>query len=98
MYKFEMNRPDDRVEYEIWLSSADTEGIEFIDQFQPYDALFGDDVLMTPRYYTWSCPGCSEDLVTTNCVNEGEYCGMHQDLSTSGRDVIDENLRQTCVY
>jgi hypothetical protein len=52
---FEMKKPDDRVEYDIWFSSAETNAIKFINKLRKFNDRLGDKVLMTPHYVTWNC-------------------------------------------
>lgn len=52
---FEVNKPNDIVEYDIWFSSSNDRGMDFISQFKPYHELIANKVIMTPRYFTWDC-------------------------------------------
>lgn len=52
---FKLDRPDNRVEYDIFYSSGNDKALDFIDDFAPTDVKLGDHVLMTPRIVTWSC-------------------------------------------
>lgn len=56
MVQFETNKRDDRVEYDIWLSSANDKGMKFIEDFYSLHTKFGDHALFQPRYFSWSCP------------------------------------------
>jgi len=56
MVSFETNRKDDRVEYDIWMTSMNNKGLQFVEDFYRLHSLFGDHVLFQPRFYTWSCP------------------------------------------
>jgi hypothetical protein len=56
MVQFETNKRDDRVEYDIWLSSANDKGMKFIEDFYSFHSEFGDHALFQPRYFSWSCP------------------------------------------
>ena len=60
---FNIAKPDDRVEYDIWLSSSNDRGLDFVSEFMPYDALLGEKVKMTPRYFTWACIDCDESIL-----------------------------------
>lgn len=64
---FEMSRPDDRVEYDIWFSSFNDKGLDFISNFEPFHRTLGDKVLMTPRYFTWPCEGCDSSITDVDC-------------------------------
>jgi hypothetical protein len=60
MASFIMEKPDDRVEYDIWLTSSNDRALDFITDFRTYDLKFGEKVLMTPRYVFWKCPQCEQ--------------------------------------
>lgn len=91
---FDLSRPDNRVEYDIWLTSSNDRVLDFMQDFAKVDRKFGDQVLMTPRYKFWSCPECDLAAKSENCFADGAYCAMdthHQNLN--GRDIILEDLR-----
>lgn len=55
---FEIGRPDNRVEYDIWYSSANQRMLDFIVDFKKLDQVFDDSVLMTPHFKIWECKDC----------------------------------------
>lgn len=96
---FNIAKPDDRVEYDIWISSSNDRGLDFVKDFQRFNDILGDKVLMTPRYFTWSCINCDANIMGEDCVNNGKYCALDEErLSYSGKEIIMENLRQKCVW
>jgi hypothetical protein len=48
--EFTLKKPDDRVEYDIWYTSANEKAMDFISQFSPVDNRLGYHVLMTPHF------------------------------------------------
>jgi hypothetical protein len=58
MADFYLEKPDDRVEYDIWFTSSNDKALDFIEDFAPTDASLGDSVLMTPHYVFWKCKNC----------------------------------------
>jgi hypothetical protein len=58
MASFDISRPDNRVEYDIWFSSSNEKAMDFIEDFAAVDDKFGEKVLMTPRYLVWECKDC----------------------------------------
>lgn len=58
-----MEKPDDRVEYDIWFTSSNDRALDFISDFKEYDTKFGKKVLMTPRYVFWKCTFCEEEYL-----------------------------------
>ncbi len=55
---FDMTRPDNRVEYDLWYTSTNEIMLDFIQDFSEIDQSFGDEVLMTPRFVFWECKNC----------------------------------------
>lgn len=99
MAKFEMSRPDDRVEYDIWLSSSNDKALDFIQDFGKLDEKFGRDALMTPHYVFWRCENCEKDFTDLHCFADGKYCAQDSsNMRLSGRKIIQEDLRQICIY
>lgn len=98
---FSMDKPDDRVEYDVWFTSSNDQALDFLDDFSQTDGTFGDSVLMTPRYVFWKCPYCEQSFLDKNCYSGGKYCAIEEkedDYKVTGRDIIREDLRQKCVY
>ena len=96
---FDLSRPDNRVEYDVWLTSSNDRALDFMQDFAKVDKKFGDSVLMTPRYKTWACPDCDLKAKSEHCFADGAYCAMdthHAQLT--GRDILLEDLRQMCIY
>lgn len=99
MANFEMVRPDNRVEYDIWYSSSDQKMLDFIEDFEPLDKRFGGEVLMTPHFQFWECKNCEKSFTDSQCFGSGKYCGNDiRNMQVSGRQIILEDLRQLCVY
>ena len=100
---FEMNRPDNRVEYELWLSSDHQLARQFLQEFAPMARLFDDEsAKMTPNYVLWYCGTCSPEYTTDHpdCVSGGRYCAPDPDYwgPRTGREIVMEDLRQLCIY
>jgi hypothetical protein len=70
---FELPKPDNRVEYDIWYSSVDDRALDFIVDFQEFDEQLDQGVLMTPHFVTWNCPQCDEDFKAKECYSDGQY-------------------------
>jgi hypothetical protein len=99
LVSFEMPHPDQRVEYDIWYSSIDDRALDFMTEFQKYDEMLNDKVLMTPHFVTWGCPDCEEAFKKTECFGDGKYCAiLHNSISMNGKEIIMEDLRQQCIY
>jgi hypothetical protein len=99
MAEFLMEKPDNRVEYDIWFTSSNDRALDFISDFNEYDSRFGDKVLMTPHYVFWKCTNCEPDYLRNDCFSHGKYCAVEpSNEKFKGRDIILEDLRQKCLY
>lgn len=63
MAQFIMEKPDDRVEYDIWFTSSNDRALDFISDFKEHDSKFGEKVLMTPHYVFWKCTFCEDEYL-----------------------------------
>mmetsp|Transcript_13087 Transcript_13087/g.22086 ORF Transcript_13087/g.22086 Transcript_13087/m.22086 type:complete len:415 (+) Transcript_13087:46-1290(+) len=95
---FNIQRPDNRVEYDFWYTSSDQLSLDFIQDFSKLDRRLGDSVLMTPRFVFWECIDCDPEYVAKHCYGGGKYCAIDQSQSLPGKDIVMEDLRQMCVY
>lgn len=96
---FEMPHPDQRVEYDIWYSSIDDRALDFITDFQKYDEMLGDKVLMTPHFVSWKCNECELEFKKEECFGDGKYCAiLHPNVKLPGKEILLEDLRQRCIY
>jgi len=101
MVSFDLDKPDNRVEYDIWYTSSNDKALDFIEDFAQTDGTFGEQVLMTPHFVFWKCPLCEESFMRENCYAHGKYCAVEEkdeSYKVSGRDIINEDLRQKCIY
>lgn len=73
---FEMNNPDNRVEYDFWYSSSNDIALDFLHSFYQVDKRFGDKVKMTPRFVFWECKDCEDDFKNEHCFSDGNYCAI----------------------
>lgn len=96
---FDMTRPDNRVEYDMWYSSSNDLALDFIQDFMKLDKVLGDSVLMTPRFVFWVCVDCDEEFMHNNCFGAGKYCATENGNELiKGREIVLEDLRQMCIY
>ncbi|CAK0785896.1 hypothetical protein CVIRNUC_009109 [Coccomyxa viridis] len=101
----------EKVEWEFWTNSNDMCGAvcdvqrEFIKEFVPVAReLEGNWTRFTPHYIVWVCPESyrASDECQSQCIHNGRYCTPDPDgdlqAGYSGRDIVQENLRQLCVF
>lgn len=99
MAQFIMEKPDNRVEYDLWFTSSNDRALDFISDFKEYDRNFGNKVLMTPHYVFWKCNFCEEEYLKNDCFGGGKYCAVEpSNENIKGRDIILEDLREKCLY
>lgn len=95
--EFDIKRPDDRVEYDVWFSSSNDVALDFLQDFRAIDQRFGKSVLMTPRYVFWECRNCDAEFKQEHCFGDGAYCATSRTRLT-GQQILLEDLRQMCIY
>lgn len=98
---FEMDNPDDRVEYDIWYTSGDPKALNFIKAMHPYHTKLESNVLMTPHMIVLTCPWCSSSEIEQNCiVSRGvSYCAPPSNsASLRGKEILRQGLHDLCVY
>jgi len=45
---FDIAKPSDHVNYDLWVSSSNERGLDFVREFRRYNDLLGEKVTMTP--------------------------------------------------
>lgn len=96
---FELEKPDNRVEYDIWFTSSNDKALDFIEEFAATDAILGASVLMTPHYVFWKCPYCDGEVAAADCWAGGKYCAIESsNENILGKEIVLEDLRQKCLY
>lgn len=54
---------------------------------------------MTPHYVFWKCTFCEQSYLENDCYGGGKYCAVEpSNEKFKGRDIIQEDLRQKCLY
>jgi hypothetical protein len=101
----------EKVKWEFWSNSNDMCGPvcdvqkEFIKEFQDTAReLEGNWTVFEPHYIVWVCPDVyrSSQECQSQCIHNGRYCTPDPDGDLmdgySGADIVQENLRQLCVF
>jgi len=100
---------DDRVEWELWTDGADPDSIDFKKNFRSTSLNLSaqNDTVFTPHMYIvngteWGCTQTTRLPCGNQCSNSGRYCSVDPDnnikTGVSGMDVVQENLRELCVW
>jgi hypothetical protein len=103
--KFEMAHPTNKVRYNIWMSSDQKVVRELLhDMFPTMSKFLPSAFEYSINFVLWFCPTCKDegyvDDTEVDCVSGGKYCAPDPDGDgeLTGRDVIDEDLRQLCIH
>uniref|UniRef100_A0A7S3CSQ3 Vacuolar sorting receptor thioredoxin-like domain-containing protein n=1 Tax=Strombidium rassoulzadegani TaxID=1082188 RepID=A0A7S3CSQ3_9SPIT len=92
---------DNSVYSQLWYTSSDLKSLDFIKSFSEYaEPILEKKLIFEPKFVSWSCPHCESDFKRKNCVSNGKYCALQHDdnLDLDGREIIEENLRQHCLF
>jgi len=98
--------PDARVEWTLWTSSNDPASREMKQSFGAVSESLGEHALFTPRYFILDgrLTGCTAESrpCGNQCTDDGRFCAVDPDhdldAGISGLDVVEENLRQICLF
>ena len=98
----------EKVKLQMWYTSDDDRSLDFIKDLGEYVRPMVDGSLISathslefvPKFVHYACPHCDSDFKRKNCVSDGQYCAMQKSFqqNLSGREVIQEHLRQYCIY
>ena len=99
---FEVPNPDDRVEYEFWMSPENRDLQVFLTEFAKHAKKLSANTLFSPHFGVWySVDRKMEGFKTKHkdCLGAGRYCSFDPDSngSLTGADVVLEELRQICI-
>mmetsp|Transcript_11701 Transcript_11701/g.15180 ORF Transcript_11701/g.15180 Transcript_11701/m.15180 type:complete len:605 (+) Transcript_11701:120-1934(+) len=92
--------PDNNVEYQLWMKSDAPP--DFLESFEWFSQSITSDTTFTPNYIvingaSYNCVG--EDSPCGNfCTRNGEYCAIPEKHDVLGIDVLEENVRQHCLW
>lgn len=90
---FDLDRPDNRVEYDFWYTSSDDRALDFLRDYKEFHTKMEDKVLMTPHFAFWTCEKCDETVLKRDCYGNGAYCAINEkNLNTTGREILDEDI------
>ena len=105
-----MPHPDNHVEWSLYTSPNDAESLTFTQQFKIASGALGSHASSTPHYGVLDGNDyhCNQEIGHTKyfcgaqCTNNGRYCAEDpehdQSRGLDGEDVVQENLRQICIW
>jgi len=84
------------------MTSGSDRALDFLEDWSEYysELVFEEaNIKFTPHYVYWQCDKCESSFVDNDCYGNGKYCAMEpSDHKITGRQIIDEDLRQKCLY
>lgn len=100
---FQIPNPDNKVEYEIWMSPESHDLQLFLEKFAKHGKALDPVTTFTPHYGVWySVERQREGFKTKHkdCLGAGRYCAFDPDYQgvKNGADIMKEALRQLCVH
>ena len=88
---FAIPAPDDRVEYDLWMTPMDPDASTFLSTFQMAASVWGDHVFFTPHMIVNRCPVGSE--------GRWRYCDPYFESKVmTEMDSVLESLRRICIW
>lgn len=96
---FELDKPDDWVEVDFWYTSSDDRALDFLRDYRENHLKLESKVLLEPHFAFWTCEKCDKAVLERDCYGNGAYCAINEkNLNTTGRDILDEDIRQACLH
>lgn len=84
------------------MTSASDRAMDFLEDWSSFHELLvkeGDLISFKPRFVYWGCDNCDNRYAESNCYGGGKYCSVQSNGNyLTGREVLDEDLRQKCLY
>lgn len=65
-----------KVEWDFWMTSSSDRALDFLEDFEQMNSSFGSDIVFTPHYVFWECPGCDAIFLENDCFGGGKYCAL----------------------
>jgi len=85
------------VSMDFWITPAVEKSIEFLQEYSHYAKTLKHKLDFRPHYWIFSLPRDYKDL----CIDDdATYCALDPDMagSTTGKDVVEETVRQLCLW
>lgn len=98
---FEMENPNNFVEYDIWYTPDQEQIYKLIGDFYTYHEALRNQSRLNMHIVTYSHYSYdqSKRQVMDHCLGSGKYCVRPGNLNiTKGSDVVMEGIKQKCIY
>lgn len=73
MASFDIQHPDNRVEWDFWYTSSSAKAYEFLKGYRELHKKLGEQTLFTPHFSFWSCKDCDQSTKSRDCFANGKY-------------------------
>ena len=97
---FALEKSDNTVKYDIWFTPDQTKVYDFLNTFEKYQKLLGDNAVLGMHYITY--PFFSYDANSNtpidDCLGSGLYCIRPSSEINDGALIALESIKQKCIY
>ena len=97
---FALEKSDNTVKYDIWFTPDQTKVYDFLNDFEKYQKLLGDNAILGMHYITY--PYFSYDANSNtpidDCLGSGLYCIRPSSEINDGALIALESIKQKCIY
>ena len=97
---FALEKSDNTVKYDIWFTPDQTKVYEFLNDFEKYQNLLGDNAILDMHYITYPFFSYNENSKTPvdDCLGSGLYCIRPSSDINDGALIALESIKQKCIY
>ena len=97
---FALEKSDNTVKYDIWFTPDQTKVYEFLNDFEKYQNLLGDNAILGMHYITYPYFSYDANSKTPidDCLGSGLYCIRPSSEINDGALIALESIKQKCIY
>ena len=97
---FALEKSDNTVKYDIWFTPDQTKVYDFLNNFEKYQNLLGENAILGMHYITY--PFFNYDVNSKepidDCLGSGLYCIRPSSEINDGALIALESIKQKCIY
>ena len=97
---FPLEKSDNTVKYDIWFTPDQTKVYNFLNDFEKYQKLLGDNAILGMHYITYPYFNYDSKSNTPidDCLGSGLYCIRPSSEIKDGALIALESIKQKCIY
>ena len=97
---FALEKADNTVKYDIWFTPDQIKVYDFLNNFEKYQKLLGDNAVLGMHYITYPYFSYEENSKTPvdDCLGSGLYCIRPSSEINDGALIALESIKQKCIY